>query len=588
MLKKFLITMLGSIAGVWIAIGIAFFCLFGIIGALMGGQSEVKTSVEKHSALHIDLRGNMPERFQPGDIWQMLRDSEADGEALVDILDAIRLAANDSKIDGIYITSGLGAGASAGMAAREEIVEALRDFKKSGKWIVAYGDTFGQGDYLLAAQADSVFLNPAGAVDVHGMASRIPFFRQLMDKLGVRMQIVRVGTFKSAVEPFMTDDMSPASRLQTQVMLDSLWSYAAGAISAGRGVTPAAINLWADSIMPTWSADRVLDASAVTSLLYRRNADDAVRALCDIDSDDDLRLVTPSAYMAAQKSVDPAKKHIAVLFAVGDIVDSGEGGIVAESMVPQILDLADDDNVGALVLRINSGGGSAYASEQIWEALEYFKSKDKPFYVSMGDYAASGGYYIACGADRIYADRTTLTGSIGVFGMIPDVSGLVTDKLGVHFGSVATNPDALIASPFGALTPVQQNALQRSVDDIYDLFTSRVAEGRGMPQDSVKLIAEGRVWPGGAAKSLGLVDCIGSLRRTISDIASEADIDADKVVFYPEVQDELLSQLIRQARNGASVGGVAVDASTLRMLRFLDYMRRLAPVQARMEPVEIY
>lgn len=588
MLKKFLISMLGSIAGVWIAIGIAFFCIFGLIGAIMGGEAETKTSIDKHSALHIDLRGNIPERFQPGDIWQMLRDSETDGDALVDILDAIRLAANDSKIDGIYITSGLGGGASAGMAAREEIISALRDFKKSGKWIVAYGDAFGQGDYMLASQADSLFLNPAGAVDIHGMASRIPFFRQLMDKLGVRMQIVRVGTFKSAVEPFMADDMSPASRLQTQVMMDSLWGYATAAIAAGRGVSSADINLWADSIISTWPASRILEASTVTSLAYRRHADDAVRALCALDKEDDLRLVSPSAYMATRKAVNSSKKHIAVLFAVGDIVDSGEGGIVAESMVPQILDLADDDNVGALVLRINSGGGSAYASEQIWEALEYFKSKDKPFYVSMGDYAASGGYYIACGADRIYADRTTLTGSIGVFGMIPDASGLVTDKLGVHFGTVATNPGAIIASPFGALTPGQESALQRSVDDIYDLFTSRVADGRDMPQDSVRLIAEGRVWPGGAARTLGLVDEIGGLRRTVTDIAEAADIDADKVVFYPEVQDELLSQLIRQARSGATVGGISVDASTLRLLRFLDYMHRLAPVQARMAPIEIY
>ncbi len=578
--------MLGSLAGVWIAIGIAFLCFFGIIGALVGAEAQTKTSVEKHSALYLDLSGSIPERFQPGDIWQVIRDSEDGGEALVDIIDAIRLAANDSKIDGIYIRAN---GSSAGMAAREEIIAALRDFKKSGKWVVAYGDSYAQGDYLVAASAaDSLYLNPVGTVDIHGMASRVPFFRQLMDKLGVRMQIVRVGSFKSAVEPFMSDEMSPASRLQTQVMTDSLWNFATAAISAGRGVSTADVNMWADSISFTWPARRILTDSLVSSLAYRRAADDAVRDLCGLTPDDDLRLVTPSEYMSMQKPVDPSKKHIAVLFAVGDIVDSGEGGIVAESMVPEIIDLADNDKVGALVLRINSGGGSAYASEQIWEALEYFKSKDKPFYVSMGDYAASGGYYIACGADRIYADRTTLTGSIGVFGMIPDASGLVTDKLGVRFNTVASNPGAVIEAPFGPLSPVQQAALQRSVEDVYDLFTSRVATGRGMSQDSVKSIAEGRVWPGGAARSLGLVDEIGGLRRAVRDIADQADIDAERVVFYPEVQDELLASIIRQAKGGVTLAGASIDAPTLRLMRFLGYLRSMSPVQARMMPVEIY
>lgn len=586
MLKKFFVSLLGSLAGVWIAIAIAFFCILGFIGAVAGSSEPVKTNIEKHSALYIDLTGAMPERFQPGDIWQIIRGVEADGESLVDILDAIRLAASDSKIEGIYINA---AGSQAGMAAREEIVGALRDFKKSGKWVVAYGNSYDQGDYLVAAAAaDSLYLNPVGSIDVHGAASTVPFFTGLFDKLGVKVQVVRVGTFKSAVEPFMTDSMSPASRLQTQVMLDSIWDYAATTIAAGRKVRPATVNMWADSIMPTWAATRALKAKAATALRYERQVEDTLLELCGLDPDDDLRLVSPSEYLAAQKGANPSKEHIAVLFAVGDIVDSGEGGIVAESMVPEILDLADDDNVGALVLRINSGGGSAFASEQIWEALEYFKKQDKPFYVSMGDYAASGGYYIACGADRIYADRTTLTGSIGVFGMIPDLSGLVTDKLGVHFSTVATNPTGAINAPMAPLTPVQREAFQRSVENIYDLFTARVAEGRGMAQDSVKRIAEGRVWPGGAALRIGLVDEIGGLRRAITDIAREADIDPDRVIFYPAVKDEFLAQILRQSKTGMSIDGIgSIDADALRLMRLLAYLRDMSPIQARMEPITI-
>ncbi len=588
MLKKFVISMLGSIAGVWIAIGIGFLAVMGIVGAIAGASAETASKPQKHSALHLDLTGVMPERYQPADIWQMLSESEHGGEALVDVLDAIRIAASDSKIEGIYITAPAG-GLSAGLASREEIITALRDFKRSGKWVVAYGDSYGQGDYMLASVADTVMLNPMGTVDVHGMYQALMYFAGLMQKMGVKAQIVRVGTYKSAVEPFMLDGMSEASREQTTVMLDSLWRYAGGVIADGRDVTMATVDSWADSIISSWSAPRIMEAGAVTSLCYRRQADDRVRELCGLDSDDELRLVSPSQYIASRKAVSESKSHVAVLVAAGDIVDTGSGGIVGDKMVPEILRLADDDNVAALVLRVNSGGGSAYASEQIWEALEYFKSKDKPFYVSMGDMAASGGYYISCGADRIYADHSTLTGSIGVFGMIPDLSGLVTDKLGINISTVATNPDAAVAAPFVPLNARQIAALQSSVDDIYETFTSRVAEGRGIAQDSVKLIAEGRVWPGGSALRLGLVDELAGLRKAVTDIAAEAEVDPDKVVYYPRTDGDMFAELMRLYGSEAAVaiGTARVDASTLRLLRLMDYLQHMPRVQARMMPIEI-
>ena len=586
MLKKFLISMLGSIAGVWIAIGIGFLALMGLVGAIAGSSSEGTAKTEKHSALHLDLSGAMPERYQPADIWQMLSEADNGGESLMDVLDAVRIAASDSKIEGVYITAPVG-GLSAGLASREEIVTALRDFKRSGKWIVAYGDAYGQGDYMLASVADTILLNPMGSVDIHGMYQASMYFAGLMEKMGVKAQIVRVGTYKSAVEPFMLDGMSEAAREQTTVMLDSLWAYVGGVIASDRNVAQATVESWADSIIGSWGAERVLEAGAVSALCYRRQADDRVRELCGLDDDDELRLVTPSQYMASRKPVSDAKKHVAVLVASGDIVDTGKGGIVGDNMVPEIISLADDENVAALVLRVNSGGGSAYASEQIWEALEYFKSKGKPFYVSMGDLAASGGYYISCGADRIYADHSTLTGSIGVFGIVPDLSGLVTDKLGINISSVATNPDAAFAAPYVPLSGTQLAALQRSVDDIYETFTSRVAEGRGITQDSVKLIAEGRVWPGGSALRLGLVDELAGLRKAVTDIASVAEVDPDKVVYYPRTDGDMFAELIRMYGSEAVVGAARVDAGTLRLLRLMDYLQHMPRVQARMMPVEI-
>lgn len=576
--------MLGTIAGFWISIFLAFLVCMSVIGAIIASGSDDKPSVEKNSILYLKLDGTIPERVQPTDVWQMLQDIEANSESLDDIVKSIRLAKDDSKIKGIYIDA---YGSAMGTASREEVIEALREFKESGKWIYAYADAYSQGDYLLASVADSVYVNPMGGVDVHGVASQIPFFKNLLDKVGVKMQVVRVGTFKSAVEPFMTTEMSPASRLQTQVMIDSIWNYMTGVITASRGVSTSNVNMWADSLMALWPQQRLLASKAVDFAQYRRLMENELREKIGIKDDEDLPFVLPSEYMAAQKSYSSDKQHIAVLYAVGDIVDSGEGGIVGATMVPDIVKLADDKNVKGLVLRVNSGGGSAFASEQIWDALEYFKSKGKPFYVSMGDMAASGGYYISCGADKIYADHTTLTGSIGVFGLIPDFSNLATEKLGVTFATVQTNANAAFPSVMTGLSEQQIDALQKSVENTYDQFTYRVAQGRDMSQDSVKMIAEGRVWTGGAALGLGLVDEIGSLNAAVTAIADELGMDADKVVTYPNIEDKFFAQFLSKARKNMDIGNVTLDSRCVNILRMLDRLQTMNPVQARMPEMKI-
>ena len=584
MVKKFFITMLGTIAGFWISLALIFIIGIGVVGAIIASGTSEPTQVSKKSILYLDLSGEIIERTESGDLWQILRSGIPDGETYIDIINSVRLAKNDSKIEGIYINA---AGSAAGFATREEIVDALRDFKESGKWIYAYSDGYSQGDYLLATVADSVFVNPVGGVDVHGVASQTPFFTKFLEKIGVKMTIVRVGTYKSAVEPFMTTEMSAASREQTQVMLDSLWAYYVGVVSHDRRVEASTVNQWADSMISMWDKKRLEASGAVSAQRYRRNVESLLRKKTDKDNDEGLALVTPSEYMMSQTEYSADRKHIAVLFATGDIVDSGEGGIVGDVMTPEIISLADNDNVEALVLRVNSGGGSGFASEQIWEALEYFKSKGKPFYVSMGDYAASGGYYISCGADRIFADHTTLTGSIGVFGMIPNFSGLVTDKLGITFSTVETNPNASFPSPFTPMTAGQEAALQGSVENFYDLFTSRVAAGRGMTQDDVKKIAEGRVWVGGDAKRLGLIDEFGGLTETIEAIAKKADLEAEHVVYYPRVKDKLLLTLMASAKKNISVGSTTFDEQAITVLRALDRLSSQNPIQARMPELVI-
>lgn len=576
--------MLGTIAGLWVSIGLAFIVVCILVGGIIGAvtTTDVK-GIERKSILRIDLSSAIAERCQPGSFKDIIRGDVTEGSALDDIVNAVRLAANDSKIEGIYLDCG---GSSAGFATREEIAAALRDFKKSGKWIYAYADTYMQGDYLLASVADKIFLNPFGSVDVRGVGTTIPFYKGLMDKLGVKVSIVKVGTFKSAVEPFVLTEMSEPNRLQYQTFVDSIWTDISGVIADNRGVSRGEVDMWADSIISTWPAERILEAKAVTELKYRRAVEDMLRDITGVGEDEDLRFVSPADYVASRGDKDfgnSSEGHIAVLYAVGDIVDSGDGGIVGETMVPEIIKLAKDDNVKALVLRVNSGGGSAFASEQIWEALEYFKEQDKPFYVSMGDYAASGGYYISCGADRIFADHNTLTGSIGVFGMIPDFSGLVTDKFGITFSSVQSGPNANFPDIMKHMPDNQLAALQNSVNQIYDTFTGHVATGRHMDVDSVKAIAEGRVWIGASALELGLVDELGSLRDCVVAIADEVGISPDKFVAYPEVERDAMYVLMRQFQNVETASGMKIDAETVRHLEYLNRLRQADPVQARMD-----
>lgn len=547
MMKKFLLVVCGSFVGVFLALMIFMISsiVFSVALMSMGSKmSSATAAVEKNSILHINLEGVIDERSASGsvDMMSLMQGGIEQSLSLNTLVAAIKNAKENDKIKGIFLECN---GAGAAPATSEALRAALKDFKQSGKFIYSYGyEGYTQGNYYLASVADSMFLNPEGSVDLHGMASATPYMKKLMDKLGVKMQIIRVGTFKSAVEPYMLENMSEANRLQTSVYLGNIWQAMTDSIALDRKMTRAQLNQYVDSITVTMTADSLVKHHLVDKLLYADEMESTLKRVCGLKDDDDLRLVTPDMLVPdVEESVSGDK--IAVLYACGEIdgsagVMGSADGIDSEELSDEIKKLKDDDDVKGLVLRVNSPGGSAFGSEQIWHALDDFKKSGKPFAVSMGDYAASGGYYISSGAQRIFAERTTITGSIGIFGMIPSYEDAIKNKLGVNVEVVKTNENADMGVMGKELTPFQLNALQNMVNNGYELFTRRCADGRHVTQDSIKHIAEGRVWDGMSAKQRGLVDEFGGIKEAVKWVATKAGLKDGKYKTqnYPALETD--------------------------------------------------
>lgn len=577
---------LGTVAGIFVSgflISIGLFIL--TVMAIVSSATHSEYSVKDKSILYLDLSREIVEQPASLDIMAKLTNDGPSADVLYNIIDAIDAAADDDRIKGIFIDAN---GSSAGTAQRKAIIDALRRFKKSGKWIYSYGDYYSQGDYYIAAStSDSLYINPLASVDIHGLGGRMMFFKNLLDKIGVEMQVVKVGTYKSAVEPFILTEPSAASIEQQQLYLDNLWKDIRASIAKGRKVSADSVNAWANSFSFTFDATQIIRKRIADASAYRHEFIDKLKELTDIDKDDDLRLVTPAQYVTSK----PHKSHkttIAVLYASGDITESGKDGIASDRLVPEILELAENDDIDGLILRVNSGGGSAFASEQIWEALGEFKEMTgKPFYVSMSDYAASGGYYISCGADKIYAEPVTITGSIGIFGLIPNIRGLVTDKLGVTTYPISTNPAGAQPDIFAPMTESQRAGMQSYVDRGYELFVKRVAGGRKKTVDQIKAIAEGRVWDGREALRIGLVDKLGGLDTALADMAKELGVESWSVERYPKTEDDVLTALLmmsdrmEQSALERKLGDVA------EIYRTIESIRQYQGVQARMQPVVI-
>ena len=429
-------------------------------------------------------------------------------------------------------------GVEASAATLKTLRDAIVDFKESEKFVYAYAhEGYAQGDYYVASVADSIFLNPAGAIDVHGLASATPYPKKLLDKLGVEMQVVRVGTFKSAVEPFMAEEMSEANRMQQEVYLGNIWDHMLTSMAESRKIPAEKLNGMVDSILVTMPTDSLVKLKLVDKLCYRHEMEEKLRVLTGVATISDLPLVSPEE-LVGDLDGEVVGDKIAVLYAVGEIDGQfnpmmGETGISSDDFTQTVYDLIEDEDVKGLVVRVNSPGGSAFGSEQMWKAIEDFKKTGRPVAVSMGDYAASGGYYMSCGADRIFAEPTTITGSIGIFGVIPCTQELVENKLGINTYVVKTNENADMGLSNKRLTPVQLAAMQNMINNGYDLFTRRCADGRHVTQDSIKKIAEGRVWDGATAMKIGLVDQMGSLNDAIAWVAAKAGMTDYVTQNYP-------------------------------------------------------
>ena len=502
----------------------------------IAASEGMSAPIGEKSILHIKLQGTIEERVAdiPFSIAQITGENVA-AISLENALTALEKAVSNENIVGIYMEGGA---LSATPAMTEELRNALLKFKESGKWIIAYGDTYSKSAYYLCSVADRVLLNPEGMLDWSGMASAPMFFKDVLEKIGVKMQVFKVGTYKSAVEPFTSTEMSDANREQVTSYLTSIWNNMLEDVAVSRGIETAALNTLADSLTVMAPAQTSVEGGLVDTLCYISDVKNILKEKAEIGEDENLNFVSLDDVAKSETLQEKISEEVAVYYAYGDIVESASGGvsqshqIASKEVVKDLQELREDDDIKAVVIRVNSGGGSAYASEQIWHEVELLKA-EKPVVISMGGMAASGGYYISCGANEIYAEPTTLTGSIGIFGMIPDASELLTQKIGLKFDIVKTNALSdfgSIGRPFNA---TESQMMQNHVNKGYELFTGRVAEGRKMSIDDVKTIAEGRVWTGEQALKIGLVDKLGDLSDAISSAAELAELEKYSIGHYP-------------------------------------------------------
>lgn len=595
MLKKFFLNLLSSFVGAWIAMVlfcvVAVIVVVGVVARFSEDSGNTTMSISPDSVLVLDLSGSIVETQEPRqfDFMALAQGDDESSQPLNMIVDGIREAGKTDDVKAMYIKCG---GPIASPATLNAIRESVMEFRKSGKKVYAYGDQLTMADYFVASQADSLFLNPAGSLSVAGLGGTSLFFKDFLDKIGVKMTLVKVGTFKSAAEPYISNQMSEPARAQLDTLYGNMWKYIGDAVTENRSkLNKNSLNQAADEFIMFKSAQDVLKAGFVDGLAYEREMDDIIGRFIVKKNGKDVKYCTIEtlSQMSGWGSDYSAKNQVAVLYATGEIAENTKAGIDCYTLVPQITELADDDKVKALVLRVNSPGGSVFGSDQIGEALDYFKSKGKPFVVSMGDYAASGGYWISCTADKIFADPLTITGSIGIFGLFPSAEGLV-HKLGITPQTVSTNPGKNI-SLFYNPTPEQLDVLQTYINEGYSKFVNRVAKGRKMKESRVRQIAEGRVYDAVQAKNLKLVDELGSLDDAVAYAAGMVKLSEDDygVSIYPKYKPDVWDILKSQGLDkiSAEIGQMAdVRPDSYMVYKTVRLLRR-NPFQAYLEPLEV-
>lgn len=539
-MKEFMKNVGATVVGIFVfTILVGAIGMMSLVGMVASGSSA--KDVADNTVFVINLEGQLQERSVDNPFSQYLGGA-ASTIGLDDLLDGIKKAKENDKIKGIYIEAG--AFAPDSYASLQAVRKALVDFKKSGKWIVAYGDIYTQATYYVASVADKVYLNPSGQIDWHGLASQTMFLKDALAKFGVQMQVVKVGAYKSATEMFTGDKMSDANREQVTAFLGGIWQNVCQDVAKSRKVSVGQLNQYADNFITFAEPKSYVGMKLVDGLLYHDQLKDEVKKLMKLGKDDDISTIGLAGIMNVPGGKEEGDE-IAVYYAYGDIVDGASGALSQSENVidgtkvsKDLEDLADDDDVKAVVIRINSGGGSAYASEQMWRAIQLVKAK-KPVVVSMGGMAASGGYYMSCSANWIVAEPTTLTGSIGIFGMFPDMSGLVTQKLGVKFDEVKTNKNSAFGTMARPFSEEEMAYLSSYISRGYSLFRQRVADGRHMSVDAVEKVAQGHVWVGQDALKIKLVDQLGGLDDAVAKAAKLAKLDEYYTASYPGKADWL-------------------------------------------------
>ena len=557
-------------------------CIVSMAG--MMASENMSQPVKENSILRIKLQGSISEKGDDSNPMAFLM-NEADMEDIpLDVaLDALKKAAKNDKVKGIYLEGGI---LSSNPAELQELRQGLLEFKKSGKWIVSYADQYTRASYYLCSTADKIYMNPIGMLDWSGMASEPIFYKGLLEKVGIKMQVFKVGTYKSAVEPFICDQMSDANREQVTSFLNSIWGNLQKDVAKSRKMEVDALNALADSMTFLSDPEASVKAGLVDKLCYKSEVKEALKKRLKLEDDDKLTFTTLNDVSKAENLNEKVDDEIAIYYAYGEINDDRTSGfsqehtITAKEMTKDLQKLAEDKDVKAVVIRVNSPGGSAYASEQIWHEVELLKAK-KPVVVSMGGLAASGGYYISCGANKIFAEATTLTGSIGIFGMFPDPSELLTKKLGLSFDVVKTNALSDFGQTGRPLNETECRMLQAYVNKGYELFTGRVALGRGMAQDSVKAIGEGRVWTGEQALKIGLVDKLGNLDDAVKAAAKLAKVEKYTTAQYPDAKPWYVGLLDKSTDDYMESQMRAILGEYYSTFSLIRNLKNQNPIQAR-------
>jgi protease IV len=578
-MKQFFKFMFASMLGTFLLFVLVTLVSFGIIAAIIATASSDETVISKNTLLHVKLNKEIADRGTKMKFVMGYAGPEKT-TGLNDILENLKKAKEDDNIAGIYLDL---SDIPAGISTIDEIRDGLTDFKTSGKFIWAYSEGYTQKSYYLATAADKIYLNPQGMIDFKGLASEMVFLNGMLEKLDIKMQIIRHGKFKAATEPLFLDRMSPENRKQITELIGDIWDKMLTGISESRKISKEELNLLADSLK-IQTAEDALKYKFVDQLVYKDELLSMLKKQMTLDAKKKIQLVTMDNYtsVADSRKVSTSSDNIAVIYASGSIA-GGEGddqSIGSERISKAIRKAREDEKVKAIVFRINSGGGSALASDVIWREVDLAR-KVKPVVASFGDVAASGGYYIACAATKIIADPSSITGSIGVFGVIPNMEGLFNKKLGITFDWAMTNKNGDFIPVMKPLSPYQTLLIQRDVDHIYDVFTSKVAEGRNLKKSQIDSIGQGRVWSGSDAKTIGLIDEFGGLTKAIELAAGLAKIKHYRLISLPE-QKEWFEELIDQITgNDPSAKLKEALGPDYRFYQYYKELREMKGVQAR-------